>query len=109
MSTERSVAARRIRKQVGDEIFGCERSILCDDDQRGQHADLGALGLQPGSDNFFNVEILHTDYAGQLDINTIFLNPVLMQVSALLLSTILMIVLKDMHRLTALWFMATIV
>jgi hypothetical protein len=85
MGFERSVAVRRIRKEVGDKIFGCESGLLCDDGERGEHEKLGALGLQPGADDVFNVEILHSDYLGEFDINTIFLNPVLMQVSAQLL------------------------
>ena len=81
-SLERSTAVWRISKDVGFKIFNCSKDIIENDDERGEHPMLGARGLQPGTVNYFNVEILHCDYSGKLDINTVFLNPLLMQVSS---------------------------
>jgi hypothetical protein len=80
MSTERSVAVRRIRRDIGHKIFGCTSSEIDNHEERGDHEKLGARGLQPGTDDYFDVDILHSNYSGKFDINSIFLNPVLMQV-----------------------------
>jgi hypothetical protein len=81
MSSERSVAVRRIRKDIGPKIFECTHKVIDSHRERGDHANLGARGLQTGADDYFNVDILHSNYSGKFDINTIFLNPILMQVS----------------------------
>jgi hypothetical protein len=82
MSSERSTAVRRIRKDIGFKIFDCSQDIIENDTERGEHPKLGVRGLQPGTVDYFNVEILHSNYSGKFDIDTVFLNPLLMQVSS---------------------------
>jgi hypothetical protein len=82
MSHERSIAVHRIRKEAGHKIFGCSSSLIENHAERGEHPQLGARGLQAGSEDYFNADILHSSYSGKFDINTIFLNPVLLQVCA---------------------------
>lgn len=81
--------AHRIRREAGSAIFNCTPGDLASPQRR-----LEVFGEMVGlPESFratkkeyscFNNAVLHKDYEGRMDIDNIFMNPVLMRVSLML-------------------------
>lgn len=88
MMTQRSNTATRVRTQAGSQIFKCEATDLKTAEKR-YRTFKGKIGWREFEEDgkkvvvydLWNVDILHRDFGGSFDINTVFLNPVLMRVS----------------------------
>jgi len=84
MSSQRSNTSTRIRKTAGHSIFQCKAIELVNQEKRIElfHAMIGWVDEGNGKGHYdsLNVEILHKDYQGHFDMNTIFLNPILLRV-----------------------------
>jgi hypothetical protein len=85
MSSQRSNTSTRIRKTAGHAIFQCEAIELIDREKRIQlfREKIGWVDEGNGKGHYesLKMEILHKDYGGRLDMDTIFLNPILLRVS----------------------------
>ena len=89
--TQHSNTATRLRTQAGSQIFNCETTSLKTADKwyRTFKDQIGWRKVMEGRKEVvtydtWDMEILHSTFNGSFDINTIFLNPVLMRVGAVL-------------------------
>ena len=85
MGTQRSNTSTRIRKIAGHAIFQCPGSDLISSTKRAElfRNKIGWVDDGNGKGHYdpLSVEVLHKDYHGRFDVDTIFLNPILMRVS----------------------------
>lgn len=86
---QRSNTATRIRAQAGSQIFDCKATDLKTSARRYEifrsrigWQEVEIEGQTVEQYETWNMEILHRSYNGNLDINSVFLNPVLMRVSS---------------------------
>ncbi|KAJ7718511.1 hypothetical protein B0H14DRAFT_634788 [Mycena olivaceomarginata] len=78
MGTQRSNSACRVRPQCGTEIFDCTAADLATPESRRDkfRTSIGYVEDADGSHyEVFNVEILHKNYNGSLDVDTVFRGP----------------------------------
>jgi hypothetical protein len=82
---QRSNAAHRVRMDAGPAIFDITESDIRKASTRATSINRLRIGLaeHPSSASYdpFNLEILHFEWYGKMDINKIFLNPILMWAS----------------------------
>lgn len=82
MGTQRSNTSHRIRKIAGPAIFDCTSSDLATSAKRKELFQQRIGWVEDkGHYTALEVDILHKDYKGRFDLETIFLNPILMRVS----------------------------
>jgi hypothetical protein len=83
MSQRRSDTATRVRRQAGPSIFGCSLNVLLSPDDRDAmfRKKIGWVERGGGYYDTWAVEVLHKDFNGSFDIDSVFLNPVLLMVS----------------------------
>jgi hypothetical protein len=100
MGSQRSNMAHRVRKEAGPEIFNCSVMDLLESKRRNTARNRCLIGLTeassvPSSDeyDFMNIELLHKpeDWdggSGKLNVNSVFLNPILIKVGHLRVSMV---------------------
>ncbi|KAJ6483197.1 hypothetical protein C8R45DRAFT_1075505 [Mycena sanguinolenta] len=81
MGTQRSNTAGRIRRECGPEIYDCTAADLASaESRRDKFRDrIGYVKDAKGDSKYeaFNVDLLHKDYKGSFDIDTVFRGPAL--------------------------------
>lgn len=87
--TQRSNTSTRVRKVSGPTIFGCTAEVIHNSLTRYEkfRSEIGWVEHEDGNSSYstWAVEILHKDYNGSFNIDTVFLNPKLMKVRTILL------------------------
>lgn len=86
MMTQRCNTSTRVRKQAGPSIFSCSAQDLDKSETRYEMFRERIGWVRRDSGDVYEtwaVEVLHKDYQGSFDIDTVFLNPILMRVNSL--------------------------